>query len=109
LGFRTTVGQHFEVDGGGSEQGLHLHLGPTAELRFIHAVLLFGVGVDALTNGASALEEAPPAATSKAVLHLLNDTRVPASGDHAISWTGSALGLERTVGCKYPITTQAAA
>src|SRR6266542_1789794 len=97
MGFRMAVGQHLEVDCGGCEQSLHLHLGPTPELRFIHAVLLFGVGVDALTNGASAFEEAPAAAAAKAVLHLLNDARVPASRDHAISGTGSALRLERTL------------
>ncbi len=91
------MSKRLEVDCGGGEQGLHLHLGPTSELRFSHAVLLFGIGVDALTNGASAFEEAPAAAAAKAVLHLLNDARVPASRDHAISGTGSALRLERTL------------
>ncbi len=91
------MSKRLEVDGGGGEQGLHLHLGPTSELRFSHAVLLFGIGVDALANRASAFQEMPSVTAAKAVLHPLNDVGIPASRDHTVGRTGSALWLERAL------------
>jgi hypothetical protein len=90
LRFRTATDQLLEVQDAGGEQCLHLHLGSAAELCPGEAMLLLGIGVDALVENLSASEQVSAAPAPNALLHLIDHILVPASADASVGWSGSA-------------------